>query len=58
MSSPLQHDAPGQEKKNKHDFSIFNIEIKTDPESLFCDTEFLEKILGKKPRPAKECENL
>ena len=27
-----------------------------DPESLFCDTEFLEKLMGRKPAPAKVCE--
>ena len=28
-----------------------------DPESLFCDTGFLEKFLGKKPREGKECKD-
>jgi len=56
MSSPIQHDPPGQEKKNRYDFSIFNAEIKKDPESLFCDAGFLEKLTGKKPIVAEECE--
>ena len=28
-----------------------------DPESLFCDTEFLRKFLGKEPRKGKECKD-
>ncbi len=28
-----------------------------DPESLFCDTEFLREFLGKEPRKGKECKN-
>jgi hypothetical protein len=27
-----------------------------DPESLFCDTEFLKKIIGKEPAKGKECK--
>lgn len=56
MSSPIQHDPPGQEKKNRHDFSIFNVEIKKDPESLFCDAGFLEKFMRRKPALAEICE--
>ena len=28
-----------------------------DPESLFCDTKFLKKLLGKEPRAGNECKD-
>lgn len=28
-----------------------------DPESLFCDTKFLKKIIGKEPRKGDECKD-
>ena len=42
--------------KNNHNFDLINPIIIKDPESLFCDTEFLEKLMGKKPASAEECE--
>jgi len=50
MSRPASHI-----KLRKHNFDIFEEKIIKDPESLFCDTEFLEKLTGKKPAPAKIC---
>lgn len=28
-----------------------------DPESLFCDTEFLTTLIGKEPTKGKECKD-
>lgn len=44
------------EERNKivHEFDI---KPWKDPESLFCDTEFLESMLGKEVEKGKECKN-
>jgi len=36
---------------------ITEIKPWVDPESLFCDTEFLEKLMGKSPKPGKVCKD-
>lgn len=51
MTSPAPHT-----KLRKHNFDIFEVPISKDPESLFCDTDFLKTYIGKTPAPAKICE--
>ena len=48
-----------QEKRKERNERIFEFDIKPwkDPESLFCDTGFLENMLGKEITKGKECKS-
>lgn len=43
---------PRTDIKGKHPLKPWK-----DPESLFCDTEFLTKIIGKEPTKGDECKD-
>ncbi len=40
-----------KEQKHRHPLKPWK-----DPESLFCDSEFLKKLIGKEPTKGKECK--
>jgi hypothetical protein len=49
---PSKKERPKIEIKGKHPLKPWK-----DPESLFCDTEFLRKIVGKEPAKGDECKD-
>lgn len=51
-SKHSEEQRPKIEIKGKHPLKPWK-----DPESLFCDTEFLRKIIGKEPAKGDECRD-